>query len=165
MTAAVKNQAIDLRDIESFLYRETDLLDKGDLHSWRDLFTEDGTYWIPITPDQQDPFGHISIIYENRLMMAIRAENFGHRLAASMQYDIRCSHIMSNLRLIDSSADGSSMTVKSNFQAVVFYREQTVFAGTYTHQLRRVGNDYRIVQKRVDLINCDTDHRSIVIYI
>ncbi len=165
MIMAAEKQAVDLRDIESFLYRETDLLDKGDLHSWRDLFTDDGTYWIPVTPDQQDPLGHISLIYENRLMMAIRAENFGHRLAASMQYDIRCSHIMSNIRLLESAADGSSVTVKSNFQAVVYYRGQTLFAGTYTHQLKRVGDDYRIVQKRVDLINCDADHSSILIYI
>ena len=165
MSGASENRNIDLVEVKSFLYHEADLLDEGDLHSWRDLFTSDGTYWLPVAPEQADPLNHISIIYEDRMMMAIRAENFGHRLAASMQYDIRCSHLLSNLRLLTSTADGSALTVTSNFQAVVYYRDQTVYAGTCTHQLRRVGGDYRIFQKRVDLINCDADHRSIIIYL
>ena len=74
MLAANQNQLPDLAGIEAFLYREADLLDAGDLHSWRELFTEDGTYWMPVAVDQPDPLNHISIIYEDRLMMAIRAE-------------------------------------------------------------------------------------------
>lgn len=165
MLAANKNSVPDLAEVEAFLYREADLLDTGDLHSWRDLFAEDGTYWLPVDPAQDDPLGHISIIYEDKMMMAIRAENFGHRLAASMQYPVRCSHLLGNIRLQDSSADGSEITVKSNFQAVMNYRGQRTFAGTCTHKLRRAGDDWLIVQKRVDLINADADHKSIVIYL
>ncbi|MBT5156078.1 MAG: aromatic-ring-hydroxylating dioxygenase subunit beta [Gammaproteobacteria bacterium] len=165
MLTASKNEASDLREIEAFLYREADLLDAGNLRAWRDLFTEDGTYWLPVSADQDDPLGHISIIYEDKMMMAIRAENFGHRLAASMQYAVRSSHIVANTRLQERSADGSEIVVKSNFQAVIYYRTQSVYAGTCTHKLRREESDWRIVQKRVDLINCDADHKSIVIYI
>jgi 3-phenylpropionate/cinnamic acid dioxygenase small subunit len=165
MLAASNNETPDLQEIEAFLYRETDLLDAGNLHAWRDLFTEDGTYWLPVSSDQDDPLGHISIIYEDKMMMAIRAENFGHRLAASMQYAVRSSHVLANTRLLESSADGSEIVVKSNFQTVIYYRIQSVYAGTCTHKLRREGSDWRIVQKRVDLINCDADHKSIVIYI
>ena len=163
MSAASGNP--DLAEIEAFLYREADLLDAGDLHGWRDLFADDGTYWMPVAPDQDDPLGHISILYEDRMMMAIRAENFGHRLAASMEYPVRCSHILGNVRLLDSSADGAEVTVKSNFQAVLYYREQRVFAGTCTHKLRRVDDGWKIAQKRVDLINCDAEHKSIVTYL
>ena len=163
MSAASGNP--DLAEIGAFLYREADLLDAGDLHGWRDLFAEDGTYWMPVAPDQDDPLGHISILYEDRMMMAIRAENFGHRLAASMEYPVRCSHILGNVRLLDSSADGAEVTVKSNFQAVLYYREQRVFAGTCTHKLRRVDDGWNIAQKRVDLINCDAEHKSIVTYL
>jgi hypothetical protein len=40
----------------------------------------------------------------------------------------------------------------------VEYRDeaQRVFAGRQRHRLRRDGQDFRIVQKRVDLINCDS---------
>ena len=165
MLAASKNETPDMQEIETFLYRETDFLDAGNLHGWRDLFTEDGTYWLPVSPDQDDPLGHISIIYEDKMMMAIRAENFGHHLAASMQYAVRSSHVLANTRLLESSADGSEIVVKSNFQTVIYYRIQSVYAGTCTHKLRWEGSDWRIVQKRVDLINCDADHKSIVIYI
>jgi hypothetical protein len=41
---------------------------------------------------------------------------------------------------------------------MVEYRDdaQRVFAGRQHHRLRRHGEDFRIVQKRVDLINCDS---------
>jgi len=164
MSAASAKCRPDPREIEAFLYSEAELLDAGDLQAWRDLFTEDGTYWMPVAPDQDDPLGHVSIIYEDRTMMAIRAENFGHRLAASMQYPIRCSHLLGNPRVLEVSEDGAEVTVKSNFQAVMYYKDQTLFAGTCTHRLRR-GAEWRIVQKRVDLINCDAEHRSIVTYL
>ena len=40
---------------------------------------------------------------------------------------------------------------------MVEYRDDTqrVFAGRQQHRLRRHGDSFRIVQKRVDLINCD----------
>jgi hypothetical protein len=41
---------------------------------------------------------------------------------------------------------------------MVEYRDdaQRVFAGRQHHRLRRNGDSFRIVQKRVDLINCDS---------
>ena len=156
---------VDLDQIERFLYHEADLLDSNDLDSWMQLFTEDGTYWMPVAPDQQDPHGHISILFENRAVMAVRAANFGHRLSASMQYAIRTSHLLGNIRLLDQDTASGDCTVKSNFQAVLYYREQTLFAGTCTHRLQRIEDGYKIRQKRVDIINCDANHKSILTYL
>jgi 3-phenylpropionate/cinnamic acid dioxygenase small subunit len=41
---------------------------------------------------------------------------------------------------------------------MVEYRDdaQRTFAGRQHHRLRREGESFRIVQKRVDLINCDS---------
>lgn len=163
--ATASKERADLWEIENFLYQESDLLDANDLDSWMEMFTEDGTYWMPVTPNQEDPHGHISILFENRAVMAVRAANFGHRLAASMEYDIRSSHIISNIRLLELDEATGDCTIKSNFQAVLYYREQTLFAGTYTHKLKRVGDSYKIEQKRVDIINCDANHKSIMTYI
>ncbi|TQV78841.1 aromatic-ring-hydroxylating dioxygenase subunit beta [Exilibacterium tricleocarpae] len=167
ITAATATPAggVDLAEIERFLYREADLLDGNDLENWMQLFTDDGTYWMPVAPDQQDPHSHISILFENRTLMAVRAANFGHRLSASMQYTIRTSHLISNIRLAALDTATGTCTVKSNFQAVLYYREQTLFAGTYTHNLVRAGDEYKIRQKRVDIINCDANHKSIMTYI
>jgi benzoate/toluate 1,2-dioxygenase beta subunit len=40
---------------------------------------------------------------------------------------------------------------------MVEYREDTqrLFAGRQRHRLRRHGETFRIIEKRVDLINCD----------
>lgn len=156
---------IDLQDIENFLYHETDLLDQTDLKSWIDLFTEDGTYWMPVTPDQPDPLNHISIFYDDRAMMTIRHHNLSHAQAPSKEYPVRSSHILGNIKVISTDPKSGDCTVKSNFQAVVYYKGQTVFAGTCTHQLVRTGDSFLIKQKRVDLINCDASHGSIINYI
>ena len=156
---------MNIEKIEDFLYTEADYLDCCDLKNWMNLYTEDGTYWMPVSPDQQDPLGEISIFYENRTLMAIRCNNFGHRLSPSMEYPVRCSHIISRLRVVDGTDESTELTVQSNFQAVVNYKEQTVFAGKYTHRLKRCADSFLIKQKRVDLINCDANHKSLLIYI
>lgn len=155
----------DLTEIEEFLYHEADLLDRTDLKNWIDLFTEDGTYWMPVEPEQPDPLNHISIFYDDRAMMSIRYHNLSHAQAPSKEYPVRSSHILGNIKLVDGDAKSGACTVRSNFQAVVYYKEQTVFAGTCTHKLVRTGDSYLIHQKRVDLINCDASHSSIINYI
>ena len=156
---------VDIREVENFLNVEADLLDRTDLENWMALYTEDGTYWMPVREGQDDPLNEISILYENRTLMAIRCNNFGHRLAPSMEYPVRCNHIISDVRIAEEDVAQGLLTVTSKFQAVVYYREQTLYAGRYTHQLQVEPNGYRIRQKRVDLINCDASHKSLLIYI
>ena len=72
-----------LRDIEQLLYTEASLLDRPDLDSWIQLYTEDGTYWMPAIEDQEDPLNHISLFYDDRVMMEVRRRNFVHPRAAS----------------------------------------------------------------------------------
>jgi benzoate/toluate 1,2-dioxygenase subunit beta len=156
---------MNVAQVEEFLYTEADLLDSCDLKNWMNLYTEDGTYWMPVRVGQEDPLTEISILYENRTLMAIRSNNFGHRLAPSMDHPVRCSHILSRIRVLDSDSATGDCTVQSNFQAVVYYKEQTIFAGKYTHQLKCEGDRFLIKQKRVDLINCDANHRSLLIYV
>lgn len=153
--------------IEEFLYREADYLDRADLDAWMELYTEDGVYWMPASPTQTDPDTHISIFNDGRLLMEIRRRNFGHEFAASMEYEVRCSHLIGNVRVIEGSETDDEFRVASNFQAVLYYRgEQTLFAGRYTHDLVREQGNLKIRRKRVDLINCDsTQLRSIVIYL
>ena len=155
-----------LHELERFLYREASFLDRPDLDSWIDLYTEDGTYWMPAIPDQEDPHMHISLFYDDRVLMEVRRRNFVHPAAASKEYTIRASHIISNIQVQEMDEETGDCTVTSNFQCFLYYREkQTPFAGTYTHELVREGDDYRIRSKRVDIINCDAALNTIIIYI
>ncbi len=150
--------------VEQLLYDEADCLDRADLDAWLELYTDDASYWMPVDPAQTDPRRHISLFYDSRLLMEIRRNNFGHPFAASMEYPVRCSHIIGNIR-IKEQADPQSCTVTSNFQAVVYYKTQTVYAGRYTHELVAADDRWRIRHKRVDLINCDAEHGNLVIYL
>lgn len=158
--------APEVAEIEAFLYDEADLLDAGDLEGWKALFTEDGRYWMPARPGQDDPETEISLFYDDQLLMSIRALNFGHPLSPMMEHPVRSSHLIGNVRLRDWDAGAGAAQVTSNFQTVVLQRkEQTMFAGRYTHDLVRHKNGWKIRQKRVDLINCDLPMKNIMIYI
>jgi benzoate/toluate 1,2-dioxygenase beta subunit len=155
--------AFEIAELTTLLYDEADCLDRADLSAWLTYYTDDAHYWMPVSPEQTDPKRHISLFYDNRLLMEIRRHNFGHAFAASMEYPVRCSHIISNIRIIESSAE--QCRVRSNFQALVYYKTQHHYAGKYTHDLIRTDAGLRIAHKRVDLINCDAEHGSLVIYI
>ncbi len=59
MTMDEQFSVVDLSAIEAFIWSEAELLDQGNLKQWRDLFAEDGKYWLPASWQQQDPLNHI----------------------------------------------------------------------------------------------------------
>ena len=155
----------DLKDIEAFLYREAAFLDRPDLDQWLQLYSEDGSYWMPAMEDQPDPLNYVSHMYDDRVMMEIRKRNFVHPRAASKDSGVRCSHIISNVRIL-GRGDQDAVRVGSNFQVVMWYRdEQRVFAGTYEHHLIENNGDFLILHKKVELINPEAAHKSIIIYL
>jgi len=165
MTTVVTSQE-SLREIEALLYLEASYLDKPNLDRWIELYTEDGTYWMPAIPEQEDPHNHISLFYDDRVIMEVRRRNFVHPAAASKDYTVRASHIIANIQVQESDAASGNCTVTSNFHCYVFYHDkQTPYAGTYTHELVRIDDAYKIKSKRVDLINCDATLSTIIIYI
>ncbi|NKB36145.1 MAG: aromatic-ring-hydroxylating dioxygenase subunit beta [Gammaproteobacteria bacterium] len=158
-----QKSAHDLNVIGDLINLEARYLNKADLESWISLFTEDGYYWMPLDSGQKNPEEHDSIFYEDRILMEIRKRNFMHRLSPSMQYPIRSSRVISDIHVSDYDED--SCIVESSFHAVILYKEQTVFAGSMQHKLRREGDAYKIQMKRVDLINADMPLPPIMIYL
>ncbi|MFV0278786.1 MAG: aromatic-ring-hydroxylating dioxygenase subunit beta [Parahaliea sp.] len=155
----------DIRAIEDFLYQETSLLDRPDLDRWMQLFTEDGTYWLPATEDQPDPLNHISHMYDDRVMMEIRRRNFVHPRASSKDSPVRCSHLLGNIRPAGNTERGD-LKVTCNFHVVVWYRdEQRYYAGTCEYHLATRADSFAIRHKRVNLINPDAPQRTLIIYL
>src|SRR6056297_3166441 len=93
-----------LREVEEFLYLEASCLDRPDLDAWIELYTDDGTYWMPAVEGQEDPVNHVSLMYDDRVMMEIRRRNFSHPRAASKDYTVRASHLISNIRIVEMDA-------------------------------------------------------------
>lgn len=156
---------IDLNAVEDFLYLEASYLDHPDLEKWLALYSTDGTYWMPASEHQQDPLNEISHFYDDRVLMEIRKRNFVHPRASSKDASVRSSHLIGNIREAGRS-DKGDLIITSNFQVVMFYREeQRVFAGTYEHHLIENKGSFLIRSKRVNLINPEAAHKSIIIYL
>ena len=57
--------------VQKLILREAQLLDNMQLDDWLALYTDDATYWVPID-ETTDPLKESSIIYDNRLRLAMR---------------------------------------------------------------------------------------------
>ncbi len=151
ITAADPAASLQQR-IEQFLYYQSELLDQRQWAAYIDLFTSDGIYWMPVTPEQTEWLDSPSIFAEDRRMMEIRMGRVQHPNAWSQAPQWGTSHIVGNV--VIESADDSGIVVRSRFQMIELRRDNLRhFAGTYRHTLRRAGDDFKIALQRVDLLN------------
>ena len=120
------------------------------------LFAEDGTYWVPAAPEQQSPFDQASLFYDDRELMKTRVERLEHPRIHVQTPPSRTAHLVGNV-VVEATDTAKGEYVVGSTLIMVEYRDdaQRVFAGRQQHRLRRHGETFRIVQKRVDLINCD----------
>ena len=147
---------------ESFLIHEARLLDERRFDDWLDLFTDDGWYWVPIEPDQDNPHDTVSLIYDDRRLLETRIRRLAHPGAHAQSPPSRTSRIVANVTAEDDPANGADFVVRSKFQMVEYRRDnQRLFAGTSRHGLVADNGGYRIRWKRVDLVNCDSMHDGI----
>jgi len=141
-------------EIEEFLYRQAEILDEKRWDEWLALFTEDGTYWVPVTEDQNVADGVPNIFYEDLDLMRVRAKRVSHPRAWSQKPPHRTSHVVSNVVVEKHDAKTGDLVVRSKFTMSEFRRDVTrAFAGKYRHELKKTKDGYRIRQQRVDLVN------------
>ncbi len=163
------NDAADtaIRDaIITLVKEERDCLDKSNLKGWMSLFCTDGVYWMPSHPGQTDPHQEISLLYEDRHLMEIRAENFGDPMSPAMAHPVRSCRLIEIKSVTPARARDGSWQALANFHAVLYHREeQFLFAGQYEYLVQFVEGRPLIKQKRVDLVNIDAPLRNIMIYI
>lgn len=154
-------------EIEQFVYHEAALLDDRDWESWEALFTEEGTYWVPLAHDQEDALNHASLFYEDGLMREVRRRRLNHVRAWSQLPVTRTARIVGNVMIVSGSRCAGELTARSSFQLSEWRarRDLRQLAGHYTHSLVLVDGAWRIRQKRVDLINCDGVHNALEVFI
>jgi 3-phenylpropionate/cinnamic acid dioxygenase small subunit len=147
---------LDRAAFADFLIHEARLLDARRFRDWMALFADDGTYWVPAVPDQKSPFEEASLFYDDRELMKTRVDRLEHPRIHVQTPPSRTAHIVGNVVLEETDQTKDEYVVGSTF-IMVEYRDdaQRLFAGRQRHRLRRHGDTFRIVQKRVDLINCD----------
>jgi len=139
-------------EIEQLLYRQSELLDHKLWQAYIDLFTEDGMYWMPVTPEQTAWDGEPSIFAEDKHMMTVRMGRVTHPTAWSQAPMWATSHVIGNVVIEDSAPD--AWVVRSRFHMLELRRDTVRhFAGTYRHSLVRDGEQLRIQLQRVDMVN------------
>lgn len=157
---------IDLRQIEQFLFLEARLLDEKRWDEWEALFVEDGEYWIPATRGQPDPINHVSIMYEKSLLRAVRLKRYRHPNALSLQPQPYSVHTVSNVMLDSFNQENGIAQVNSRFIMLEYRRDETwTYGGAYTHTLQCENDRFKILKKKVELINCDGALDSIQLYL
>jgi len=157
-------EAPDRAAFERFLFHEAHLLDERRFSDWMELFAEDGTYWVPAVPGQESPFDQASLFYDDRELMKTRIERLGHPRIHVQTPPSRTAHLVGNVVLEHTDEPLCEYLVASTVIMVEYRNErQRIFAGRQHHRLRQIGGAFRIVQKRVDLINCDSAFEAIAV--
>lgn len=148
--------AFDKAEIEAFLVHEADLLDDRRFDEWQQLFEEDGYYWVPLRPGQENPHDEVSLFFDDRKTMATRFARLAHPRIHAQSPPTRTCRIVGNIRIEDTDAPSDHCIVASKL-VLVDYRQgdQRLFAGRVRHRLRRTADGFRIAWKKVELINCD----------
>jgi benzoate/toluate 1,2-dioxygenase beta subunit len=142
------------RNVERFLFREARLLDAGQFEAWLALYEPDGIYWIPSKPGQTDPINVASIAYEDHPILSIRVQRLIEARALVLTPMPRTTHVLGNVEV--ESLDESALEATAAFICVQYQANmQRIFSGQQMFRLRSVGDDFRILLKRTDLLNSD----------
>jgi 3-phenylpropionate/cinnamic acid dioxygenase small subunit len=146
--------SVDHRQIENFLYREARLMDEHAYDEWLSLWAQDALYWVPSNEDDIDPQRHVSIIYDDRPRLEDRIERLKSGAAYAQEPKSRLRRVVSNIEI--EEGENSEVIVYSNFNLTELRRSrQDTFAGRTIHRLRPEGSTFKIVYKKVLLVNND----------
>ena len=143
-----------LRQVEQFVYREARLQDEHKFAEWESLWTDDGVYWVPANGDDIDPEQQMSILYDNRSRIGLRVRQLlsGKRYTQDPRSSLR--RIIGNIELL--GRDGDDIRIGAN--AIVFessQRGETIWGSRNEYTLRRAGDGFKLVRKKVALVNND----------
>lgn len=165
MAASIESQDLATRAaVEHFLYHEARLLDTGRLDEWLQLFSPDGTYWIPLEANQRDPYETSSIVFDDRKLLEARVRQYAHPRAHARVPFMRTMHQVGNVVVLAEHPDRNELVVGSALLLVEFRAErQRVFGALCEHRLRRVGDAFQIAAKRIDIINSESELDGIAV--
>src|SRR5216684_712267 len=151
-----------LREVEQLLYRQAECLDGKRWQEFIELFTEDGTYWMPAAPEQTTGEGVPSIFWEDRNLMTVRAKRLAHPRAWSQKTAWGTNHVIGNVTVEKEDAN-VDLVVRSRFHMMEFRNDTTRhFAGSYIHHLKKTQAGHRIKLQRVDMVNAEGPYEYVL---
>lgn len=140
--------------VEQFLYRQAELLDGKRWQDYIDLFTDDGIYWMPASPEQTTWDGVPSIFAEDKNLMTVRMKRVLHPDAWSQRPLWGTNHVIGNVMIEKEDPKTGDVVARSRFHMMELRRDTVRhFAGSYVHHLKKTKAGYRIKLQRVDMVN------------
>ncbi len=118
---------------------------------------------VPAVPGQVSPFDQASLFYDDRELMQTRIARLEHPRIHVQTPPSRTAHLVGNIAMENNPAPGEYLIASTVIMVEYRNEKQRIFAGRQQHRLRRDGAGFRIVQKRVDLINCDFAFEAIAV--
>ncbi len=143
--------------LADFVRREARLLDEKRFEEWVDLFTDDGYYWVPARPGQENPYDEISIFFDDRKFMQTRYGRLRHPRVHAQIPPSRTFHLISDVHLEGQRPTDADYLMSSGMIMLEYRpgKEQQVFGGRCFHAIRVVSGEMKLAWKKVELINCD----------
>ncbi|MDB5453275.1 MAG: 3-phenylpropionate/cinnamic acid dioxygenase subunit beta [Caulobacteraceae bacterium] len=143
--------------IEAFVNRECALLDTWELDAWRDLFHEDGVYWLPMD-EASDPRFTSSIIYDDLQGLSIRVEQLMRQNRISQKPRSETIHFVTNLA-VEETAGGVVATYNQQVEELRSgdWLQQGLgefrrYPGRCRLTLVRDGDGWKIMEKKLILL-------------
>lgn len=147
--------------VEDFLLHEARLLDEDRFEEWLGLFASECVYWLPLTRGQENGFDTVSLIFDDRRLLETRVKRTRHAWFHAQTPNSRLMHFITNMS-VERAEEGF---VARSMQLVAEHRVNRLreYHASMRHELRRRGDSFEIVTKRVDLIDSEGEHRGIAV--
>ena len=143
-----------LQEVTAFIWQEGDMLDHGEYDGWLKMWTEKGTYIIPIDPKETDFENTLNYAYDDHHMRELRVRRLTGGESISTSPQPRTVRMQSRFRVW--ADDGVQVTVRCAQNIREFRKENLKFySADLTYQLIRSEGGFKIQRKVVSLINSD----------
>ncbi|MGK9419084.1 aromatic-ring-hydroxylating dioxygenase subunit beta [Pseudomonas cedrina] len=143
-----------LQEVTAFIWQEGDMLDHGEYEGWLKMWTEKGTYIIPIDPRETDFENTLNYAYDDHHMRELRVQRLTGGESISTSPQPRTVRMQSRFRVL--ADDGVQVTVRCAQNIREFRKESLKFySADLTYQLIRSEGSFKIQRKVISLINSD----------
>lgn len=148
---------------QSFLARESRLIDTARFNEWLELFTDECLYWLPITAGGGDPRSEVSHAFDDRRRLTDRVYWLRTGLAYSQLPASRTRRLITNVEITTDAVTGAHL-VRSNFSIHEFRAEVTkIYSGWYAHVLQETPEGLKIQVKQINLLDSEQLHENLTL--
>ena len=143
-----------LNQVTAFIWIEGDMLDHGDFDTWLNLWSEKGTYIIPIDPKEVDFENTLNYAYDDHHMRQLRIQRLTGGESISTSPQPQTVRSLSRFRVLFESDE--EVTVRCA-QYLREFRKDSLknYSADIVYELERVSDTFKIQRKLIRLINAD----------